>query len=165
MAAAIATLKMPFIFPVSFEAQRACTSNARRQRAVALTLRHRCTLAGSERAPLRCRWVVLPGAERDAPMPLKSFSLAAALALLATFGLAQAQQQPRPESDQTARYGTPTVPRETQQPEGATGPLDTTSGGVTPASPQGDAPPGMQPMQHEPTGQGQSAEKKQPPLR
>lgn len=98
-------------------------------------------------------------------MTLKSAPLLIGAALLAATGLARAQQAPRPESQQPPRYGNPVVPRELQQPQGATGPIDTTSGGVTPASPQGDAPPGMQPFRHEPTGEGQSLEKKPPPLR
>jgi hypothetical protein len=85
--------------------------------------------------------------------------------MVALTGFAQARQPPRPEAEQTARFGDPTVPRELTQPQGATGPIDTTSGGVTPASPQGDAPPGMQPMREEPTGDGQNAERKEPPLR
>ena len=101
----------------------------------------------------------------------KSFRLAACAVLLATPAFAQArapqaqQQQQQPTTDQTARFGNPTVPREMIQPQGPTGPIDTTSGGVTPNSPQGDAPPGMQPFRHEPTGQGQSSETKEPPLR
>lgn len=100
-------------------------------------------------------------------MSLKSLALTAAAGLLALTSLAQAQQQQqkRPEADQTARYGTPTVPREAEQPQGPTGPLDTTSGGVTPSSPQGDAPPGMQPLRQEPTGEGQSAKGNEPPFR
>jgi hypothetical protein len=33
------------------------------------------------------------------------------------------------------------------QPQGPTGPIDTSSGGAPPSSPQGDTPPGMQPDQ------------------
>jgi hypothetical protein len=101
---------------------------------------------------------------QDPVMSLRSFSFVAGV-LLAFSTLAAAQQPQRPDAEQTSRYGNPTVPRETQQPQGATGPIDTTSGGVTPASPQGDAPSGMQPFRHEQTGEGQSRETKDPPQR
>ena len=37
--------------------------------------------------------------------------------------------------------------------ERSTGPVNTTEGGVTPSSPQGDSPPGMQPQPKGPEGQ------------
>jgi hypothetical protein len=36
------------------------------------------------------------------------------------------------------------------QPQGQTGPTDTTSGGAPPSTPQGDSPPGMQPRPDKP---------------
>jgi len=49
------------------------------------------------------------------------------------------------------------------QPQGTTGPLDTTTGGAGASSPQGETPAGMQPRPQEPserTGQGVPTEKK-----
>jgi len=61
-------------------------------------------------------------------------------------GLAVAQERPgaRPAPDHNAA---PTMSPETTgqtQPQGATGPTNTTSGGAPAASPQGETPPGMQ---------------------
>ena len=36
------------------------------------------------------------------------------------------------------------------QPQGPTGPIETTTGGTPPSSPQGDTPPGMQPRPGDP---------------
>jgi hypothetical protein len=56
---------------------------------------------------------------------------------------------PRPlEPNQEALVPSPGLGQ--AQPQGATGPLETTSGGESAASPQGDTPPGMQAPQASP---------------
>ena len=55
-------------------------------------------------------------------------------------------QQPPPNKDShhsTGRTVTPTDAGQ-QQPQGPTGPINTTSGGAPASSPQGQTPPGMQ---------------------
>ena len=59
---------------------------------------------------------------------------------------AYAQSQPSPTDKTGASTGTTTSP-ETKgetQPQGKTGPINTTTGGAPAASPQGDTPAGMQ---------------------
>lgn len=62
---------------------------------------------------------------------------------------AQADQpkndQPKSDSLNATTGRTPPEPKGQLQPQGWTGPLDTTSGGAPPESPQGQSPPGMQP--------------------
>lgn len=61
---------------------------------------------------------------------------------------AWAQDQPAPNNADKAQYSTGrTTTPETKgqlQPQGWTGPLNTTSGGAPAESPQGQSPPGMQ---------------------
>lgn len=47
-----------------------------------------------------------------------------------------------------------TAPPAQPQPQGQTGPTNTTSGGIHPGSPQGDTPPGMQPDPQDPEQKG-----------
>jgi hypothetical protein len=66
-------------------------------------------------------------------------------------------QAPQPNqakrSDETRKDGQ-------GQPQGPTGPLETSSGGTSPSSPQGDTPPGMQPTpEQSPNGKVKSAPK------
>jgi hypothetical protein len=62
--------------------------------------------------------------------------------------------QPMPQDSQQAATPTNLAPKaqmgEKNQPQGSTGPLNTTSGGTPPTSPQGDSPPGMQPRPKDP---------------
>ena len=56
-------------------------------------------------------------------------------------------QQPATNHDSQHSTGRTELPAEqgVMQPQGPTGPLNTTSGGAPPESPQGQSPPGMQP--------------------
>jgi hypothetical protein len=65
---------------------------------------------------------------------------------LALPGLAQAQtDQPKGNSLNSPTGTTPPETKGQLQPQGWTGPIDTSSGGAPPESPQGQSPPGMQP--------------------
>ena len=66
-------------------------------------------------------------------------------------GLAVAQNAPQtidptnnPAANSAASNSNERAPAQ-RQPQGPTGPTETTSGGSPTSSPQGDAPPGMQP--------------------
>jgi hypothetical protein len=70
------------------------------------------------------------------------------LASLLIGGVAFAETTPSNPADNPEANSNATKPakRPAQpQPQGATGPTETTSGGAPPTTPQGDAPPGMQP--------------------
>jgi hypothetical protein len=72
----------------------------------------------------------------------------AAACLLCSAGLAMAQTQPPGNPSDASQQSTGTSPPEARgqkQPQGWTGPLDTTTGGAPAESPQGQSPPGMQP--------------------
>ena len=67
------------------------------------------------------------------------------LAFGATMALAQAQPPGKPGNSPHSTGRTVAPDTEGQkQPQGDTGPLNTTSGGAPAASPQGQTPPGMQ---------------------
>jgi hypothetical protein len=64
----------------------------------------------------------------------------------AGFALAQTQPPPNEASD-ASRHSTGQTPPEEKgqkQPQGWTGPIETTTGGAPAESPQGQSPPGMQ---------------------
>ncbi len=73
--------------------------------------------------------------------------LLAIASIVLTAGIAAAQQgnqaQPGDSPHSTGRTVVPETQGKTQ-PQGPTGPIDTTSGGAPAASPQGQSPPGMQ---------------------
>lgn len=72
--------------------------------------------------------------------------LLGAVCLTLTVMVASAQVEPKQPSDSSHSTGR-TVSPETegkQQPQGPTGPLNTTTGGAPAESPQGQTPPGMQ---------------------
>jgi hypothetical protein len=71
----------------------------------------------------------------------------AMIALCLSTGVVFAQTTPPPTKDTPNAAGRANIPekKEQTQPQGNTGPLNTTSGGTPAASPQGDTPPGMQP--------------------
>ena len=73
--------------------------------------------------------------------------LLAALTLAFCAGLALAQSQPKSPADSSDSTGRSVSPetKGQQQPQGPTGPLNTTTGGAPAESPQGQTPPGMQP--------------------
>jgi hypothetical protein len=61
------------------------------------------------------------------------------------FGFALAQTaQPNGNSLNSTTGRTPPEAKGQLQPQGWTGPIDTSSGGAPPESPQGQSPPGMQ---------------------
>ena len=70
----------------------------------------------------------------------------AMIALCLSTGVGFAQTTPPPTKDSPNATGRTIIPekKEQTQPQGNTGPLNTTSGGTPAASPQGDTPPGMQ---------------------
>jgi hypothetical protein len=70
----------------------------------------------------------------------------AMIALCLGTGVAFAQTTPPPAKNSPNSAGRTIIPEQKgqTQPQGKTGPLDTTSGGTPAASPQGDTPPGMQ---------------------
>jgi hypothetical protein len=73
----------------------------------------------------------------------------AAVTICLTFGLssgfADAQTaQPNGNSLNSTTGRTAPEPKGQLQPQGWTGPIDTSSGGAPPESPQGQSPPGMQ---------------------
>ena len=73
--------------------------------------------------------------------------VAISLALGATVALAQtppAKKSPGDSSHSTGKSVSPETKGQ-QQPQGPTGPLNTTTGGAPAESPQGQTPPGMQP--------------------
>jgi hypothetical protein len=73
----------------------------------------------------------------------------AAITICLTLGLpsgfAEAQTvQPNGSSLNSTTGRTPPEAKGQSQPQGWTGPIDTSSGGAPPESPQGQSPPGMQ---------------------
>jgi hypothetical protein len=70
----------------------------------------------------------------------------AMIALCLNTCVVYAQTTPPPTRDSPNPTGQSIIPekKEQTQPQGKTGPLNTTSGGTPAASPQGDTPPGMQ---------------------
>jgi hypothetical protein len=75
---------------------------------------------------------------------VRTSALILCLALVVPAGLANAQTQPDKNS---VKQPTGTTAPETKgelRPQGWTGPINTTSGGAPPESPQGETPPGMQ---------------------
>jgi hypothetical protein len=70
----------------------------------------------------------------------------AVLCLALSSGLAWAQEQPKQADDSAHSTGRSVVPdtKGEMQPQGQTGPLNTTTGGASAESPQGQSPPGMQ---------------------
>ena len=90
-------------------------------------------------------------------MMVKMVATVSVAVLLATSAMAQNEATPKPGSGSNAganqidpeQFEQGQLPDEANgarqaQPQGPTGPLDTTSGGAPAASPQGDAPSGMQ---------------------
>jgi hypothetical protein len=76
-------------------------------------------------------------------MRLAVVTICLTLALL--FGFAEAQTvQPDGRSLNSSTGRNPPEPKGQLQPQGWTGPIDTSSGGAPPESPQGQSPPGMQ---------------------
>jgi hypothetical protein len=72
-------------------------------------------------------------------------ALTMCLALALPIGLAEAQTvQPKGSSLNSSTDRTPPEAKGQLQPQGWTGPLDTSSGGAPAESPQGQSPPGMQ---------------------
>jgi hypothetical protein len=70
----------------------------------------------------------------------------AAACLLCSAGIVLAQAQPPNAPDASQQSTGRTAPEEKgqKQPQGWTGPLETTTGGAPADSPQGQSPPGMQ---------------------
>jgi hypothetical protein len=71
-----------------------------------------------------------------------------AACIICSVGLAEAQVQNPGSTDKSPDSTGRTVTPETKgqmQPQGWTGPTETTTGGAPPESPQGQSPPGMQP--------------------
>ena len=68
------------------------------------------------------------------------------LVLGASMALAQAQSTDKSAGDSQHSTGRTVSPQDQgqQQPQGQTGPTETTSGGAPAESPQGQSPPGMQ---------------------
>jgi hypothetical protein len=67
------------------------------------------------------------------------------LSLALLFGFAEAQTvQPDGRSLNSSTDRNPPEAKGHLQPQGWTGPIDTSSGGAPPESPQGQSPPGMQ---------------------
>lgn len=66
------------------------------------------------------------------------------LVLLLGCRFADAQTTHTPASSDQSTGRTPPEDKGQLQPQGRTGPLNTTSGGAPPESPQGQSPPGMQ---------------------
>lgn len=67
------------------------------------------------------------------------------LALALPSGWAEAQTaQPKESPSNSADGRTPPEAKGQLQPQGRTGPIDTSSGGAPAESPQGQSPPGMQ---------------------
>lgn len=71
--------------------------------------------------------------------------IAAAL-VLTVLAYPAVAQQPATKPDSPHSTGRTVLPAEqgVMQPQGPTGPINTTSGGAPPESPQGQTPPGMQ---------------------
>ena len=78
---------------------------------------------------------------------MRSLVIAISIALGATAALAQTPPASKSPADSSHSTGRSTSPdnKGQQQPQGPTGPLDTTSGGAPAHSPQGQTPPDMQP--------------------
>jgi hypothetical protein len=74
-------------------------------------------------------------------------TMLAAVCFTCSVGFAEAQVSnpgnPDKSTDTTGRTATP-EPKGQLQPQGWTGPIETTTGGAPPESPQGQSPPGMQ---------------------
>jgi hypothetical protein len=71
----------------------------------------------------------------------------AAVCFVFSAGMAGAQVSSPDNSDKSSPSTGKTVTPETKgqlQPQGWTGPIETTTGGAPPESPQGQSPPGMQ---------------------
>jgi len=73
-------------------------------------------------------------------------AIAAICLCVATGALAQQTSQADPAKDSQHSTGRTIIPEKQGlvQPQGPTGPINTTSGGAPAASPQGQTPPGMQ---------------------
>ncbi len=71
-----------------------------------------------------------------------------AASIVSAAGQSSGSNQPRNSDPPKSTTGTTNLPayqqHKEQQPQGGTGPLDTTTGGAPPDSVQGDTPPGMQ---------------------
>jgi hypothetical protein len=78
-------------------------------------------------------------------MHLLVFMILAAAVTSAAAQTSTSQANPAPNSAQSSPTDLSAHQQHIeQQPQGSTGPLDTTSGGTPAESPQGEAPPGMQ---------------------
>ena len=76
---------------------------------------------------------------------MRLVALTICLAVALPVGFADAQTaQPSGNSPNTTTGRTPPEAKGQLQPQGWTGPIDTSSGGAPPESPQGQSPPGMQ---------------------
>jgi hypothetical protein len=82
--------------------------------------------------------------------PMRIALAAVCLLYSAEFGMAQTNPPYNPsDASQQSPGTTPPEARGQKQPQGWTGPPDTTTGGASPESPQGQSPPGMQPAPQE----------------
>jgi hypothetical protein len=81
-------------------------------------------------------------------MAHKRYLVAIAIMLLA---LSPSFAQTNNRSDGRATQGATQGGSQQVQPQGPTGPLETTTGGAPASSPQGETPAGMQPMPQEPS--------------
>jgi hypothetical protein len=82
-------------------------------------------------------------------MAHKRYLIAVAImlsALSSSFAQTNNRSDGRATQGATQGSGSPQV-----QPQGPTGPLETTTGGAPASSPQGETPAGMQPMPQEPS--------------
>ena len=76
---------------------------------------------------------------------MRLVALTICLAVALPVGFADAQTaQPSGHSPNSTTGRTPPEAKGQLQPQGWTGPIDTSSGGAPPESPQGQSPPGMQ---------------------
>jgi hypothetical protein len=96
--------------------------------------------------PMRGRPLSLNDLRSAEGAPMKIATAAAFLLCSVGLALAQAQAPNNPSDASAQSTGrTPPEAKGQKQPQGWTGPLDTTTGGAPAESPQGQSPPGMQP--------------------
>jgi hypothetical protein len=93
-------------------------------------------------------------------MRITAVLIATVLAMMSMAGFAQGTKQPEAGERPAAKQGDADQERsgasrneKQTQPQTSTGPIETRSGGTSPASPQGDTPPGMQAVPQEPSPQ------------
>jgi hypothetical protein len=114
----------------------------RHQRLRPARLRKAAVQQGTEHACARLKFGVCNQA-RGFPVRLAAVTICLTLGLPSGFAEAQTvQPNASPPNSTTGR--TPPETKGQLQPQGWTGPVDTSSGGAPPESPQGQSPPGMQ---------------------